>query len=115
MNSKHLREHPDIIFGSMFDNLNDGGGMDISSAAFLSESLDELTAMVVKLFAEVENKNVPLPEFPEHPFQEGHLRVSLCCSSQMERLDMSSAAKKKQFDKGCIYLRIYTCFMHVTL
>ncbi|XP_064174162.1 insulin-degrading enzyme isoform X1 [Anguilla rostrata] len=38
------------------------------------ESLDELTDMVVKLFAEVENKNVPLPEFPEHPFQEEHLR-----------------------------------------
>lgn len=32
--------------------------------------------MVVKLFGEVENKNVPIPEFPEHPFQEEHLRVS---------------------------------------
>ncbi|KAI4812691.1 hypothetical protein KUCAC02_024059 [Chaenocephalus aceratus] len=38
------------------------------------ESLDDLTAMVVKLFGEVENKNVPVPEFPEHPFQEEHLR-----------------------------------------
>uniref|UniRef100_A0A4X2LTN1 Insulin degrading enzyme n=1 Tax=Vombatus ursinus TaxID=29139 RepID=A0A4X2LTN1_VOMUR len=38
------------------------------------ESLNELTELVVKLFAEVENKNVPLPEFPEHPFQEEHLR-----------------------------------------
>ncbi|XP_039639497.1 insulin-degrading enzyme isoform X1 [Perca fluviatilis] len=38
------------------------------------ESLDELTSMVVKLFGEVENKNVPIPEFPEHPFQEEHLR-----------------------------------------
>uniref|UniRef100_A0A8C5F1R5 Insulin degrading enzyme n=1 Tax=Gopherus evgoodei TaxID=1825980 RepID=A0A8C5F1R5_9SAUR len=38
------------------------------------ESLDELTGLVVKLFSEVENKNVPLPEFPEHPFQEEHLR-----------------------------------------
>ncbi|MFT7806061.1 insulin-degrading enzyme isoform X2 [Arapaima gigas] len=38
------------------------------------ESLDELTDMVVKLFAEVENKNVPVPEFPEHPFQEEHLK-----------------------------------------
>ncbi|XP_023863299.1 insulin-degrading enzyme isoform X1 [Salvelinus sp. IW2-2015] len=38
------------------------------------ESLDELTTMVVKLFGEVENKNVPIPEFPEHPFQEEHLR-----------------------------------------
>lgn len=41
-----------------------------------TESLDELTSMVVKLFGEVENKNVPVPEFPEHPFQEEHLRVS---------------------------------------
>ncbi|XP_013766820.1 insulin-degrading enzyme-like [Pundamilia nyererei] len=38
------------------------------------ESLDDLTAMVVKLFGEVENKNVPVPEFPEHPFQEQHLK-----------------------------------------
>uniref|UniRef100_A0A8D3EAQ7 Insulin-degrading enzyme n=1 Tax=Scophthalmus maximus TaxID=52904 RepID=A0A8D3EAQ7_SCOMX len=38
------------------------------------ESLDDLTSMVVKLFGEVENKSVPLPEFPEHPFQEEHLR-----------------------------------------
>lgn len=32
--------------------------------------------MVVQLFGEVENKNVPVPEFPEHPFQEEQLRVS---------------------------------------
>ncbi|XP_039527694.1 insulin-degrading enzyme isoform X2 [Pimephales promelas] len=38
------------------------------------ETLDELTSMVVKLFGEVENKNVPMPEFPTHPFQEEHLR-----------------------------------------
>ncbi|XP_029031759.1 insulin-degrading enzyme isoform X2 [Betta splendens] len=38
------------------------------------ESLDELTSMLVNLFGEVENKNVPVPEFPEHPFQEEHLR-----------------------------------------
>ncbi|XP_021171992.2 insulin-degrading enzyme isoform X2 [Fundulus heteroclitus] len=38
------------------------------------ESLDELTSMVEKLFEEVENKNVPVPEFPEHPFQEEHLK-----------------------------------------
>lgn len=45
---------------------------------FLVESLDDLTNLVVKLFSEVENKNVPLPEFPEHPFQEEHLKVSAC-------------------------------------
>uniref|UniRef100_A0A3Q2FJJ0 Insulin-degrading enzyme n=1 Tax=Cyprinodon variegatus TaxID=28743 RepID=A0A3Q2FJJ0_CYPVA len=38
------------------------------------ESLDELTSMVEQLFGEVENKNVPVPEFPEHPFQEEHLK-----------------------------------------
>ncbi|XP_029690970.1 insulin-degrading enzyme isoform X2 [Takifugu rubripes] len=38
------------------------------------ESLDELTSMVVQLFGEVENKNVPIPEFPVHPFQEEQLR-----------------------------------------
>ncbi|XP_061601535.1 insulin-degrading enzyme isoform X2 [Cololabis saira] len=38
------------------------------------ESLDELTTMVVNLFEEVENKNVSIPEFPEHPFQEEHLK-----------------------------------------
>lgn len=48
--------------------------------SFLVESLDELTDLVVKLFSEVENKNVPLPEFPEHPFQEEHLKVSACVS-----------------------------------
>uniref|UniRef100_A0A8C9F5B4 Insulin-degrading enzyme n=1 Tax=Pavo cristatus TaxID=9049 RepID=A0A8C9F5B4_PAVCR len=41
---------------------------------YLFQSLDELTSLVVKLFSEVENKNVPIPEFPEHPFQEEHLR-----------------------------------------
>ncbi|XP_078079642.1 insulin-degrading enzyme isoform X1 [Mustelus asterias] len=38
------------------------------------ESLDELTNLVVKLFAEVENKHLPVPEYSEHPFQEEHLK-----------------------------------------
>uniref|UniRef100_UPI00398EDA0B insulin-degrading enzyme isoform X1 n=2 Tax=Pristiophorus japonicus TaxID=55135 RepID=UPI00398EDA0B len=38
------------------------------------ESLDEMTDLVVKLFAEVENKFVPVPEYTEHPFQEEHLK-----------------------------------------
>uniref|UniRef100_A0A8C5MX61 Insulin-degrading enzyme n=1 Tax=Leptobrachium leishanense TaxID=445787 RepID=A0A8C5MX61_9ANUR len=38
------------------------------------ESLDDMTELIVKLFAEVENKNVPLPEFPDNPFQEEHLQ-----------------------------------------
>lgn len=40
--------------------------------------------MVVKLFGEVENKNVPVPEFPEHPFQEEHLKVSQCLISHQQ-------------------------------
>ncbi|XP_061645273.1 insulin-degrading enzyme isoform X3 [Phyllopteryx taeniolatus] len=38
------------------------------------ESLDELTSMVVKLFGEVENKSVPIPEFPDHPFHDQYLK-----------------------------------------
>ncbi|XP_066457093.1 insulin-degrading enzyme isoform X2 [Eleutherodactylus coqui] len=38
------------------------------------ETLDELTELLVKLFAEVENKNVPVPEFPENPFMEQYLQ-----------------------------------------
>lgn len=32
------------------------------------ESLDELTDMVVPLFSLVENRDVTVPEWPEHPF-----------------------------------------------
>ncbi|XP_069812626.1 insulin-degrading enzyme isoform X2 [Dendropsophus ebraccatus] len=38
------------------------------------ETLDELTELLVKLFAEVENKNVPVPEFPDNPFQKQYLQ-----------------------------------------
>ncbi|XP_073452147.1 insulin-degrading enzyme isoform X1 [Aquarana catesbeiana] len=38
------------------------------------ETLDELTDLLVKLFAEVKNKNVPVPEFPENPFTEQYLK-----------------------------------------
>ncbi|KAM4032052.1 insulin-degrading enzyme isoform 1-T1 [Anomaloglossus baeobatrachus] len=38
------------------------------------ETLDELTELLVKLFAEVENKNVPVPEFTENPFQKQYLQ-----------------------------------------
>lgn len=39
--------------------------------------------MVVQLFGEVENKNVPIPEFSEHPFQEEQLKVSCECLSEL--------------------------------
>ncbi|KAK0161382.1 hypothetical protein PV327_009858 [Microctonus hyperodae] len=36
------------------------------------ENLDDLEAMVINMFAEVENKNVAAPEWPEHPFNNDH-------------------------------------------
>uniref|UniRef100_A0A8C9L9A5 Insulin-degrading enzyme n=1 Tax=Pavo cristatus TaxID=9049 RepID=A0A8C9L9A5_PAVCR len=60
--------HPFSKFGTGLSENN------YSSIGVLCKSLDELTSLVVKLFSEVENKNVPIPEFPEHPFQEEHLR-----------------------------------------
>ncbi|XP_038070879.1 insulin-degrading enzyme-like [Patiria miniata] len=40
------------------------------------ESLDELTDMVVPLFAEVENKKVIPPEWQQHPFSEDQLKMN---------------------------------------
>lgn len=37
---------------------------------FITESLDELEEMVVKLFAEVKDKNVDAPKWEEHPFKK---------------------------------------------
>ncbi|XP_013792799.2 insulin-degrading enzyme-like, partial [Limulus polyphemus] len=44
------------------------------------ESLDELVEMTVPLFCDVENKNVTVPEWLEHPFGQEQLkvRVSYC-------------------------------------
>ena len=42
---------------------------------FLLESLDELTDMVLPLFVDVENKSVPLPEWPEHPYGLNEVQV----------------------------------------
>uniref|UniRef100_A0A672HC17 Insulin-degrading enzyme n=1 Tax=Salarias fasciatus TaxID=181472 RepID=A0A672HC17_SALFA len=70
--------HPFSKFGtgSNPDSLSDteSNGECFLLCVLFAESLDELTSMVVKLFGEVENKNVPIPEFPEHPFQEEHLK-----------------------------------------
>ncbi|KAL6438860.1 hypothetical protein ACFW04_003738 [Cataglyphis niger] len=38
------------------------------------ESLDELENMVVDLFCEVQNKEVDVPVWPEHPFKDEHFR-----------------------------------------
>ena len=45
---------------------------------FNSESLDELTEMSVNLFGDVKNKNVPVPEWKDHPYGPEQLKV---CSS----------------------------------
>ncbi|XP_008554389.2 insulin-degrading enzyme isoform X1 [Microplitis demolitor] len=36
------------------------------------ESLDELEKMVIEKFAQVKNKQVEVPEWPDHPFNEDH-------------------------------------------
>ncbi|XP_033214183.1 insulin-degrading enzyme isoform X2 [Belonocnema kinseyi] len=38
------------------------------------ESLDDLEKMVVEMFADVENKSVKAPKWPEHPFHEEHFQ-----------------------------------------
>ena len=42
-----------------------------------SESLDELTDMVVPLVSEVENKSLPYPEWNTHPYGPNELQVGL--------------------------------------
>lgn len=39
-----------------------------SSPILFTETLDELTDMVVPLFSGVENKDLQIPEWTEHPF-----------------------------------------------
>lgn len=39
------------------------------------ESLDELEQMVVELFPHVRNKEIALPMWPEHPFNEQHFQT----------------------------------------
>lgn len=42
---------------------------------FFPESLDDLTNLVIKLFSDAEDKNVTIPEFPDHPYSDEHLQV----------------------------------------
>lgn len=41
----------------------------------LTESLEELTEMVVPLFAGVQNKSVEIPEWQDHPYGPDQLTV----------------------------------------
>ncbi len=41
----------------------------------VTESLDELTDMVAPLFGDVENKNLSVPEWLQHPYGPDQLKV----------------------------------------
>lgn len=41
-----------------------------------TESLDELTDLVLPLFTDVENKNVEVPEWLDHPYGPEQIKVS---------------------------------------
>ncbi len=43
------------------------------------ESLDELTDLVVPLFGDVENKNVAVPSWEEHPYGPNEVKVRTAC------------------------------------
>jgi len=46
-----------------------------------------LTNLVIKLFSDALDKNVTIPEFPDHPYSDEHLQV-----------------RKKPGVKGCVTL-----------
>lgn len=50
--------------------------------AFFAECLDELAGLVQELFSPIQNKNVPIPSFPEPPYSENELQVSNAKLSQ---------------------------------
>lgn len=41
-----------------------------------TESLDVLASTIEELFSPVVNKNIPISEFPEHPYSDSELQVS---------------------------------------
>ncbi|PFX29777.1 insulin-degrading enzyme-like [Stylophora pistillata] len=41
------------------------------------DSLDDLTNLVIKLFSGAEDKNVTIPEFPDHPYGDEQVQVEL--------------------------------------
>ena len=46
-------------------------------AWFLAESLDDLAEMIVQLFGDVENKDIDVPCWPEHPCGPNEVKVKL--------------------------------------
>lgn len=51
--------------------------LNINLVCVLSESLDELSEMVIPLFSPVENKSVDIPFWSEGPYGPEHVKVSL--------------------------------------
>jgi len=51
----------------------------------MAESLDELASLVVPLFANVENKNVAVPQWLDHPYGPDQLQVSIAPGPQDPR------------------------------
>jgi hypothetical protein len=45
---------------------------------FVSESLDELTEMVVPLFTQTTNHNITIPEWTKHPYGPDQVKVCTC-------------------------------------
>jgi len=43
----------------------------------MAETLDELADLVVPLFADVENKNVDVPQWLDHPYGPDQIQVSV--------------------------------------
>ena len=39
------------------------------------DSLDDLTNLVIKLFSDTEDKNVSIPEFHDHPYDDEQVQV----------------------------------------
>jgi len=42
---------------------------------YILETLDDLEDMVIKLFCDVQNKEIEVPVWPEHPFKDEHFRT----------------------------------------
>ena len=52
------------------------------------ESLDELADLIVPLFADVENKNVEVPEWLDHPYGQDQVKVSIVCAQHNDHFPL---------------------------
>ena len=70
----HNVQYPHFALPYSCDVTPKVGGVRFSSS-LLSESLDELAEIAVKLLSSVQDKDVPIPHFPDHPYGEEQLQV----------------------------------------